>query len=64
MCKSVTLGAIEDAIRDHGLTTVSGVKEKTNASGGCGACALRIEEILEAGAVVGQPTELQNVAAE
>jgi nitrogenase molybdenum-cofactor synthesis protein NifE len=64
MCKSVTLGTIEDAIRDFGLTSVAGVREKTNASGGCGACALRIEEILEEGIVVGQPTELQNVAAE
>lgn len=47
VCKSVSLGAIEDAIRAHGLTTVAEVKEKTNASGGCGACAIRIEEILE-----------------
>jgi nitrogenase molybdenum-cofactor synthesis protein NifE len=80
VCKSVSLGAIEDAIRDFGLTTVAGVKEKTNASGGCGACAIRIEEILEAGGVqlagavgarqsdrqtnVGQPTQIQKVAAE
>jgi nitrogenase molybdenum-cofactor synthesis protein NifE len=63
VCKSVSLGAIEDAIRDFGLTDVAGVKEKTNASGGCGACAIRIEEILEERAVVGQAT-LQNVAAE
>jgi nitrogenase molybdenum-cofactor synthesis protein NifE len=45
-CKSVDLGTIEDAIRVHALATVEGVKEKTNASGGCGACAVRIEEIL------------------
>ena len=45
-CKSVDLGTIEDAIRAHALATVEGVKEKTNASGGCGACAVRIEEIL------------------
>ncbi|WP_374544611.1 nitrogenase iron-molybdenum cofactor biosynthesis protein NifE [Rhodoblastus sp.] len=64
MCKSVSLGVIEDAIRDFGLTTVAEVKDKTHASGGCGACAIRIEEILEAQAVVGQPTERHNVAAE
>jgi nitrogenase molybdenum-cofactor synthesis protein NifE len=64
MCKSVALGTIEDAIRDFGLTTVDGVKEKTSASGGCGACAIRIEEILEAGVDVGQATQAQNIAAE
>jgi len=46
-CKSVDLGTIEDAIAAHGLTTVDGVKQHTNASGGCGACAIRVEEILE-----------------
>jgi nitrogenase molybdenum-cofactor synthesis protein NifE len=45
-CKSVALGPIEDAIRTHALTTVEGVRQHTQASGGCGACALRIEEIL------------------
>ncbi len=64
MCKSVDLGAIEDAIVQHGLTHVAGVKEKTNASSGCGACSLKIEEILAAGLVVGQPTQAQTIAAE
>ncbi len=64
MCKNIDLGAIEDAIVQHGLTTVEGVKEKTNASGGCGACALKIEEILEAGDVVGLPTPAHTIAAE
>jgi nitrogenase molybdenum-cofactor synthesis protein NifE len=64
MCKSVDLGAIEDAIVRFGLTTVEGVKEKTNAAGGCGACALKIEEILEAGDIVGLPTEAHTIAAE
>jgi nitrogenase molybdenum-cofactor synthesis protein NifE len=63
MCKGVTLGAIEDAIRD-GATTPDAVKEKTSASGGCGACAIRIQEILDQGAIVGQPTQTINVAAE
>ncbi|MDO9708919.1 (2Fe-2S)-binding protein [Paracraurococcus sp. LOR1-02] len=47
-CKAVDLGSIEDAIRAHGLTTVEGVREHTNASGGCGACSIRIEDILAA----------------
>lgn len=64
MCKSVDLGAIEDAIVQFGLTTVDGVKEKTNAAGGCGACALKIEEVLEAGDIVGLPTVSQTMAAE
>jgi nitrogenase molybdenum-cofactor synthesis protein NifE len=46
-CKSVDLGTIEDAIAAHRLTKVEGVKEHTHASGGCGACSVRIEEILE-----------------
>jgi nitrogenase molybdenum-cofactor synthesis protein NifE len=64
MCKSVELGAIEDAISAFGLTTVEGVREKTSASGGCGACALKIEEILEAGGIVGLPTAAHTIAAE
>ena len=47
-CKKVDLGAIEDAILAHALTTVAGVKQSTNASGGCGACAGRVEDILAA----------------
>ncbi len=64
MCKGVSLGAVEDAIRDFGLNTVEGVREKTNASGGCGACSIRIEEILAAGDIVGMPTGPQVQAAE
>jgi len=47
-CKMVDLGAIEDAIRAHDLTTVDGVKERTNASSNCGSCKGRIEDILAA----------------
>ena len=46
-CKGVDLGTIEDAIAAHGLTTVDGVREHTTAAGGCGACAVRIEDIFE-----------------
>ena len=64
MCKTVDLGAIEDAIQQFGLSSVEGVRKKTNASGGCGACALKIEEILEEGVLVGLPTQAQTIAAE
>lgn len=47
-CRTINLGAIEDAIAAHGLTTVEGVKQHTGASGGCGACSVRIEEIFDA----------------
>ena len=45
-CKTVDLGTIEDAIKANGLSTVEGVREHTNASGGCGACAGRVEDIV------------------
>jgi nitrogenase molybdenum-cofactor synthesis protein NifE len=45
-CKVVSLGEIEDAIQTAGLTTVEEVRAKTNASGGCGACSEKIENIL------------------
>ncbi|WP_024512273.1 nitrogenase iron-molybdenum cofactor biosynthesis protein NifE [Bradyrhizobium sp. ARR65] len=45
-CKRVDLGTLEDAIRSHGLTTVREIRQKTNASGGCGACKSRIRHIL------------------
>ena len=64
-CKIVDLGTIEDAIAAHNLTTVEGVREHTSASGGCGACSVRIEEIFAAMQIkpdVAQKTEL--VAAE
>lgn len=62
-CKSVDLGTIEDAITAHGLTTVEGVKTHTNASGGCGACAGRIEDIFEALGVA-EPVPVDPVLAE
>jgi nitrogenase molybdenum-cofactor synthesis protein NifE len=47
-CKSVELGAIEDAILTDGLMTVDSVRERTGVSGGCGMCAGRVEDILAA----------------
>ena len=64
MCKGVDVGSVEDAIRQFGLSTVEGVREKTHASGGCGACSIRIEEILAKGDVVGVATQAHSVAAE
>jgi len=52
-CKKVDLGTIEDAIAAHALTTVAGIRQSTNASGGCGACTGRLEDIL---AELPQPT--------
>ena len=57
------LGAIEDAIRD-GPIHREGVQEKTNASGGCGACAIRIEEILRRARLSDMPTQQIDIAAE
>ena len=62
-CKTVDLGTIEDAIHAHGLTTVEAVREHTNASGGCGACAVRVEDILAAMGVSAEPVPML-VAAE
>jgi nitrogenase molybdenum-cofactor synthesis protein NifE len=45
-CKDVGLGAIEDAIAVGDAHTVDDIRRDTNASGGCGACSIRIEEIL------------------
>jgi nitrogenase molybdenum-cofactor synthesis protein NifE len=47
-CKTVDLGTIEDAIRTNALTTVEQVRQHTEASGGCGFCAVRLEDILAA----------------
>jgi len=60
-CKSVDLGTIEDAIRAHNLTTVDGVREHTNASGGCTACTEKVEDIL---ASFKQTDPAMSVAAE
>src|SRR5208283_5443821 len=54
-CKMVDLGSIEDAIRAHALTTVDGIKEQTNASGNCGSCKGRIEDVLAATAASSAP---------
>ena len=62
-CKNVSLGTIEDAIRTHALTTVADVRERTNASGGCGVCALRLKDILAALNTPAEPVPML-VAAE
>jgi nitrogenase molybdenum-cofactor synthesis protein NifE len=53
-CKSVDLGTIEDAIKANALTNVEGVRKHTNASGGCGSCAGRVEDILATMAVAAE----------
>ncbi|HET6378889.1 MAG TPA: nitrogenase iron-molybdenum cofactor biosynthesis protein NifE [Methylocella sp.] len=62
-CKSVDLGTIEDAVRLHALTTVESVREHTNASGGCGACAIRIDDILASMAAVPETSAVPVLAA-
>jgi nitrogenase molybdenum-cofactor synthesis protein NifE len=62
-CKTVDLGTIEDAINTHGLATVEGVRHHTNASGGCGACSVRIDDILSEMAKPAEPVPML-VAAE
>jgi nitrogenase molybdenum-cofactor synthesis protein NifE len=54
-CRSVSVGAIEDAIAAHALGTVEAVTGETGAGGGCGGCQEKIASILaeraEAGAI-------------
>ncbi|KAB2943997.1 MAG: nitrogenase iron-molybdenum cofactor biosynthesis protein NifE [Hyphomicrobium sp.] len=45
-CKSVDTGVIEDAIREHRLTSVERITEHTHAGGGCGSCAGKIAGLL------------------
>jgi len=45
-CKAIDTGTIEDAIRDHKLTTLERITEHTHAGGGCGKCAGSIASIL------------------
>ena len=61
-CKSVDLGTIEDAIRSRGLSTVDAVKEYTHASGGCGACKTRIEDILARMPTMAAPASMLQAA--
>ncbi|QGM47755.1 nitrogenase iron-molybdenum cofactor biosynthesis protein NifE [Methylocystis heyeri] len=54
-CRSVSVGAIEDAISAHALGSVEAVTGETGAGGGCGGCQEKIAAILaeraEAGAL-------------
>jgi nitrogenase molybdenum-cofactor synthesis protein NifE len=54
-CRSVSVGAIEDAIAAHALGSVEAVTGETGAGGGCGGCQEKIASILaekaEAGAI-------------
>ena len=63
-CKNVDLGTIEDAVAAHGLTTVEDVRAHTSASGGCSACTVRIETLLEDLGVLPVPATCLVEAAE
>ena len=45
-CNQVTAGAIRDAIRARGLTTVMQVAHATRASTGCGGCSAEVGTLL------------------
>jgi nitrogenase molybdenum-cofactor synthesis protein NifE len=45
-CKTVDVGTIEDAIREHRLANVTDVTDRTAAGGGCGSCGEKIADIL------------------
>jgi ferredoxin-nitrate reductase len=45
-CNHVTAGAIDDAIRARGLTTLPQVANATRATTGCGSCAAEVGELL------------------
>jgi NAD(P)H-dependent nitrite reductase large subunit/NAD(P)H-dependent nitrite reductase small subunit len=47
-CNNVTKGQIRQAIAEHELTTLSGVKACTKAGTGCGGCLPFVKQIVEA----------------
>ncbi len=47
-CNGVCKGDIIQAIHDHGLTTLAGVKQRTRASTSCGSCTNLCEKLLRA----------------
>ena len=49
-CNAVSAGAIRDAIRARGLTTVAGVANATRASTGCGGCASEVAALVRSSA--------------
>lgn len=59
LCNKVDRGTIEDAIHVHRLTSVEGVREHTDAYGGC--CRSRIQDILKAMSV-SQPPAMRQAA--
>ena len=47
-CNNVTKGAICSSIREHGLTTIDAVKDRTAAGTGCGGCLPMVTGLLNA----------------
>ncbi|MGW6416872.1 nitrite reductase large subunit NirB [Streptomyces sp. NPDC055055] len=50
-CHNVTKGAVAEAIAEHGLTDVGGVKRCTKAGTGCGGCVNTLQAVLDASGV-------------
>ena len=47
-CNNVTKGAVCTTIRQHALTTIEDVKERTRAGTGCGGCLPMVTDLLHA----------------
>ncbi|MEU6976061.1 FAD-dependent oxidoreductase [Streptomyces sp. NPDC046371] len=50
-CHNVTKGAVREAIAEHGLTDVGGVKRCTKAGTGCGGCVNTLQAVLDGAGV-------------
>ena len=55
-CKSIDTGTIEDAIREHKLTSIALVTERTHAGAGCGGCSSKIASLLARAAATPAPS--------
>ncbi|MFG3285064.1 nitrite reductase large subunit NirB [Streptomyces sp. NPDC048111] len=47
-CHNVTKGQVRGAITEHGLTDIGGIKRRTRAGTGCGACTGSLQAVLDA----------------
>ncbi|MFC5722357.1 nitrite reductase large subunit NirB [Streptomyces gamaensis] len=47
-CHNVTKAAVKQAVAEHGLTDLDGIKRRTKAGTGCGGCAGSLQAVLDA----------------
>ncbi|WP_173917409.1 nitrite reductase large subunit NirB [Halobacillus sp. Marseille-Q1614] len=57
-CNQVSKGAIVEAMRQEGLSTVEDIKESTKASSSCGGCKSLVTDLLNY--IRSEPSELEN----